>query len=572
MQSQSYSLELTAPDLNIIKQWQQSQPKRQDSLAWILERSILLDKLYSEGYLLSEISVWNFNTDTLHVQVDPGNKIYWAQLSFRALEFLPPNWVDELNVSGEPIKYNDWHETVMDVLRSAQEEGYLFATYKLNILDLKNDSLQAEVIFEPGLQIVFDTIEIEGNAKLAKGYLEKSSGFTKGQPVTLLDLELLKQHLDNLKFVQQVSPPILILFQEKATVRVFLNNRQASSFDVLAGFQPASANQSSIAITGYVELDLVNQLSRGERVYLHLEKLRPRSQDLELSAYYPYLLDLPFGLEGEFRLVKNDTLFSDLHWKGNIVLPLGRDQYLRAGLSQQSTNLISINRNAIISSKRLPAYIDLRINGFNLGLVRNRLDYELNPRRGYSISLSGSISQKRVKQSSLIEDLNRIDPDFDYTTLYDTLHEPSSRFALEGAFQYFIPWGTRSTIRLAVEAGALESGDRLFINEMFRLGGYSRLRGFDEESIFAQFYSIFSAEYRLIISQGSYVSLFSDYAWVKSEDVEFPIEDRPYGVGIGLTLETKAGIFGMRAAVGSQLGNALDFNAARIHFGYVNRF
>jgi hemolysin activation/secretion protein len=127
-------------------------------------------------------------------------------------------------------------------------------------------------------------------------------------------------------------------------------------------------------------------------------------------------------------------------------------------------------------------------------------------------------------------------------------------------------------VRLAADAGALESGSTLFANEMYRLGGYERLRGFDEESILAQYYSILSAEYRLLMGGASYISLFADYGWVENVDVEEPLTDHPFGFGFGLTLETKAGIFGMRAAVGAQRGNAIDFNNARLHFGYINLF
>ncbi len=76
----------------------------------------------------------------------------------------------------------------------------------------------------------------------------------------------------------------------------------------------------------------------------------------------------------------------------------------------------------------------------------------------------------------------------------------------------------------------------------------------------------------MIIGGAGYISFFGDYAWIKNEDVEVPLQDRPFGFGFGLNFETKAGIFGMRAAVGAQRGNPIDFDDARLHFGYVNRF
>ena len=276
--AQQYTLSLTAPDNRIINQWAREQPKLQDSLSWVIGRNELISSLHSEGYLLTEVNKWNFINDTLYFWIDSGPQIRWAEVSFRALEYLPRHWVEELDVSGDIVDYNKWQSDIVSVLKAAQSEGYLFADYRLNILGLSNDSLKAEIIFNPGLKIVLDTIEVEGTAKVSEQYLQKTLGIRKGEPITPADLELLQQELNNLRFVQQVSPPVLILLEEKATIRTYLNNRNASSFDILAGLQPASSTDRTITLTGYVELDLINQLTRGERIYLHLEKLRPRSQ------------------------------------------------------------------------------------------------------------------------------------------------------------------------------------------------------------------------------------------------------------------------------------------------------
>ncbi|HZV71206.1 MAG TPA: BamA/TamA family outer membrane protein [Saprospiraceae bacterium] len=570
--SQLYTLHLSSPENKIITQWYHSQPPSQDSISWILARNNLFHTLHNEGFLLADLKEWKFEGDTIYAVIDPDRLIRWAKISFRGIEFLPPKWVQELDVSGQIVDYQAWKSNVSRILKNAQSEGYLFADYRLEIQGLQNDSLQAQILFNPGLKITLDTIEVEGTAKLSDQYLEKTIDLKRGQPVTPEALANLQQQINNLRFVQQTAPPVLILVDGKATIRVYLNNRNASSFDFLLGLQPSAIADKAITLNGYVKLDLINQLFHGERMYLNLEKLRPRSQKLDLSVSYPYLLDLPFGVEGEFNLLKNDTLYSEVQWKAGISIPFGRTQYIRAGITQHATNIISIDKNRIVSTKRLPEYVDLRIKGVTLGLFRNRLDFDLNPRKGYSVLLNATFSQKHVVPNSLIEDLGEIDPAFDYSTLYDSLRENSSRVSLEGNFRYFIPWGLRSTILLAVDAGALKGGSKLFVNELFRLGGYARLRGFDEESVLAQYFSIFTAEYRLIMGGGSYVSLFTDYAWIRNADVDIPYEDRPFGFGFGLNLETKAGIFGLRTAVGSQRGNPIDFGAARIHLGYTNRF
>jgi hypothetical protein len=45
------------------------------------------------------------------------------------------------------------------------------------------------------------------------------------------------------------------------------------------------------------------------------------------------------------------------------------------------------------------------------------------------------------------------------------------------------------------------------------------------------------------------------------------------GLGAGLNFETKAGIFGISAAVGRRdVGQSFDFRATKFHLGYVSLF
>ena len=113
----------------------------------------------------------------------------------------------------------------------------------------------------------------------------------------------------------------------------------------------------------------------------------------------------------------------------------------------------------------------------------------------------------------------------------------------------------------------------MYRNEQFRIGGNRLLRGFDEEFFFVTRYAVGTLEYRLLLGQNAYLYLFGDYAWALDKTPERNETFFPYGIGSGITFETKAGLFGVSLAFGGISGRqALDFASPKVHFGYVSRF
>ena len=50
------------------------------------------------------------------------------------------------------------------------------------------------------------------------------------------------------------------------------------------------------------------------------------------------------------------------------------------------------------------------------------------------------------------------------------------------------------------------------------------------------------------------------------------IEIPPYGFGAGISFGTRAGVFSLSYALGSQRGNPILIRAAKIHFGFISLF
>src|SRR5690606_37052388 len=130
--------------------------------------------------------------------------------------------------------------------------------------------------------------------------------------------------------------------------------------------------------------------------------------------------------------------------------------------------------------------------------------------------------------------------------------------------QLFNALGERSTVLLGNQS-ALGHSESLFQNELLRIGGLKTLRGFDEESINASLYSIFTLEYRFLLDRNSYFSVFSDAAYYENKSQDTFIKDTPVGIGAGLSFETAAGIFTLNYALGRQFDNPFYFRAGKVH-------
>jgi hemolysin activation/secretion protein len=135
----------------------------------------------------------------------------------------------------------------------------------------------------------------------------------------------------------------------------------------------------------------------------------------------------------------------------------------------------------------------------------------------------------------------------------------------------FIPLFRNSALMVRNQSGFLEN-ENLFENELFRIGGLKTLRGFDEESITASIFTIFTLEFRYLFDLNSYFNIFFDGAFYERNTNSGYFNDTPYGIGAGVNFETRAGIFSLSYAMGSRDGEPLQFKAAKIHFGLTARF
>jgi hemolysin activation/secretion protein len=120
--------------------------------------------------------------------------------------------------------------------------------------------------------------------------------------------------------------------------------------------------------------------------------------------------------------------------------------------------------------------------------------------------------------------------------------------------------------------GGFVINERLFISDLFRLGGLKSLRGFNENYFFAKSFAISNIEYRYFYEPESYFVLFYDQGYLVNQHGKKSRTDLPLGLGGGINLKTDVGVIQIYYSMGSSRDQPFSFNYSKVHFGIVNRF
>ena len=547
-----------------------------DSLSVLAELKLILQKLHEQAYLEASIDSLNWKDTVAVASVSVGNPYEWANLRGGNVDpaVLQKVGFREKLYQGKKFHYTELAKLRESLLTFAENNGYPFATVKLNKIEIQGSQISADLILERNRRVVFDTLQVTGDVKLAKTYLENYLGIQPGELFSLEKVRKIRQRIRELNFVKEKKDATIRFQNDKAVVQLFLEKQSSSRWDFLFGLLPGGSGeerdfQLSVSLTG----DLQNQFGRGEQLYFDFQRLRPETQELELRFAYPYLLGLPIGIDSKFEQFRSDSTYRDLRFDIGLQYLFEGNHSIRVFWSQFSTALLSINEDQIIQTRRLPATLDVRNTTVGLEYNRQELDYRFNPRRGWRLWVKSGVGNKKIPNNINITELkDEGDPTFDFASLYDTLDQNTFQLSLIGTAEAYIPILKRSTIKAALQSGMIFSDQDIYRNEQFRIGGNRLLRGFDEESIFVTRYGLLTLEYRFLLGGNSYFYAFGDAAYLEDVTADTRRFDRALGLGLGMTFQVKAGVFGISLAVGRQKEVPFNLRNTKTHFGYVNYF
>jgi outer membrane protein assembly factor BamA len=533
--------------------------------------------LLAKGFAAASVDSVFYDSLKAFVTIYLGKKYKWSKI---ITDSIPKSVLDymgwnEKEFNNKEINFSKLQNQQQKIIAYYENNGYPFAEVSLKNIDIENDQITAQLEATKGPLYHIDSIRVYGKVKINKSFLQHYLNISNGSVYDNEKLQQISKLIQQLPFLQEQQAWNVTMLGTGATLNLYLEPKRSSQVNVLIGFVPANTITGKAQITADVHLDLQNSFGRGESILLNWQQLQAQSPRLNLGYSLPYIFNSNFGIDLSFDLLKRDSSYLHLNGIIGLTYDISSSKTFKIFYENEQNYLLSggVDTNQIIYTKRLPPNIDVSSSNIGIGYHFVNTNYRLNPRKGNELDITGTAGIKKTSKNNNIVNLkDPSDPSFDFNSLYDSIKPKTYRFKIVAEGSHYFPLGKASTFKTEASIGFLQSPQN-FQNELFRIGGYKILRGFDEESIYANKYLVLTGEYRYLVGINSYFFGFSDAGFTKTNFNTTNYSNSFISGGLGLEFETKFGLLNLSYALGKRKDVPFDIrNSSKIHFGYINYF
>lgn len=430
------------------------------------------------------------------------------------------------------------------------ERGFPFTELKIRPLSYKDGEVQVALDLQLFGARTIDGVNVEGYEKLSRGYIRYGLGLKKGKIYNESELRKISERMSFNHLIEEVRSPQTLFNTDSTTVYLYVKKVKSNIFDGVLGF--GNDEKGEFQLNGNVKIELNNNFNGMERIHLNWIATPDKSTSLDLKVRVPYLFRSAVGTETNFNMYRKDSVFVNTKIEERLFYQISMNANLGLNLSYESSNFVLDDHPELAM-----LYDDFNKSGIGLSYelmlpAQNRL---LEGKSAISL-LGKALTRKSRETDPLTEEITETSAP-QYEVGINAFH----------IFKIF----DKHLLKTQIEGFGLFGEEEFFSeNELYRIGGFGSLRGFNEESIFASAYGIGSLEYRYMPNDGFYISLFGDYGFV--ENKSSGIDENLLGIGTGISFLTQLGVFNLSYAVGKQSDTNFDFRNSKIHFGILARF
>lgn len=438
------------------------------------------------------------------------------------------------------------------ILAGYEAEGFALASAAVDEVELVGSSeLAVGITISPGPRVRLKRIQIEGGGRTSSSFIARLIGYEPGSVLTRFDPELIRRRLDETGLYQTVGEPQLIVEPDTGAV-LFIRLAEADpgSFDLVLGYLPPQGAADRGTIVGNGRLELRNLLGGGRRIAMRLNRLPNEVSSFDVSAGDPFLLGLQVGIEGRFHGLEQDSTYGKQSYEGELEYRFADGPTAFGGFNREVTRPGQAGLRLSRDGRQIIPRSDAWFLG--LGMRFENLDRRLNPTRGLFVETNLESGAKEVRDRRVLG--------ADTTSATRSIDQKR----LEATVRFYMPAFGRQVLVLGAEGGLLLS-DAYDRSDLFRFGGATTLRGYDEERFLGRAVARGLAEYRFLIDRTSFAYLFLDVGYVDRPETPdlAPAAGFHPGYGMGIQFRSALGLINVSAALNPDAGPT----EARIHAG-----
>jgi outer membrane protein insertion porin family len=516
--------------------------KLNDTEKFKLQLKSEIKKLQSFGYINASVDSMIKKGDTTIALIYKGKQIYWKSfnLNFSSQNLKFPKFKYKKGQIVDLVKLNNYQEKIIGIF---ENNGFPFASI-IPLSNISGDSLSIVLNVEKGKLYKFDSL-VFNKLKITKNFLSGYLNIKVGEAYDEEIFQDIPKKIEQLNFLQLKTNPSITFGDGLARPELNISEKKSNYFNGLIGIVPDPDREKKYIVTGDVDLTLNNSLGRGEYIFLNWKKNDRYSQQLDASMKWPYIFRLPLGLEGQIKMLKQDTSYVDIETRTGIFIFFNGSNTASGYYKNKQT--IILNPLDSLNIKKANIY------GTGTTLDLKNLDNYLNPSKGYEFYIDISGGRRNT---------------------YDSINNEIKAGYIDGYMKIegFIPLYKNWTLNLKHRFSGIYSDKKLYTNEYLRVGGLKTFRGFNENEFLSISYNTSTIELRWLFENLSHFKLFTDVGAFKTRTDDKYLIKKALGIGTGLNLHTNAGIFSISYALGRYHNTKFQLNNAKIHFGYINSF
>ncbi|WP_443632477.1 POTRA domain-containing protein [Candidatus Marifrigoribacter sp. Uisw_064] len=509
----------------------------------ISEIDSVQSKLNAKGYIENNRKTIVKENDSSFVsEINFGTKYRHVKIFYKSSDFLKEDLQQVSTIISEDyfiIPFSSIEQSLQKLKSIKTEEGNPFLKIQLTDISVEeNQTLSANLNFKKGNKRTIDKIIIKGYDKFPKSFLKYYAGIKAGTPFVQNKITQQNETLNNLGFTETIKPPEALFKKDSTSVYFYLKKQNNNKFDGILGFS-TDEESNKLIFNGFLNLELNNNLNAGEKLTINYKADGNEQQNFKVTVDIPYLFNSPIGLGLGLSIFKRDTTFltTEQIIKTTYQINTKSKGYL-GYKSKESTNLLSDKITGLDLEDYTSKYI---ISGVSHSILQSR---SLSPIKSLVV-IDTEIGTRKINSKK------------------------EQQFQLSLNLHHILNLNSRNSIYLRNSSSFLKS-DRYLENELLRFGGINSIRGFNENSIDASFFTTLNTEYRYLINESFYLHTIVDIGYFENQSTT--IKEKLYSFGFGMGMKTKAGIFKFNVANGNSGNQTFNFSNTKIHLSLTSQF